>query len=101
MYICMCVYVSVLFLLERNIYIKKEKQKKTYALVPSPNGYNDQSSADQKPGIRNHLWVSHVGAGIQGLGPFPAGLVMSAFYSISPPNVVKSSWVVPLLKNRY
>lgn len=41
-----------------------------HLFVHSPNGCNSESWADPKLGDRRVLWVSHLGAGTQGLGLF-------------------------------
>ena len=55
---------------ERDGEREREKEKEVFHLmVHSPVGHNIWSWANPKPGARSFFWVSHAGAGAQGLGP--------------------------------
>lgn len=50
--------------------LQRENREIFHLLVPSLDGCNGQGWATSKPGTRNLTQVSHVGAGVQELGPY-------------------------------
>ena len=63
----------IFYLFERQSYKERERQRRRQRVFPSadsvPDGHDGQCWANLKPGARSFFWVSHVGAGVQGLGP--------------------------------
>nr|XP_051709091.1 uncharacterized protein LOC127492639 [Oryctolagus cuniculus] len=63
-----------IYLFEKVTHREKERQREGerevfHSLIQSLVGSNGQSYSDLKPGVRSFLLVSHVGSGVQGLGP--------------------------------
>lgn len=50
--------------------MKEEAENRGLLPTDSPNGHNSWRWADLKPGARRFLWVSHMDAGAQALGPY-------------------------------
>lgn len=48
---------------------ESERGEISHLLVQPPNGHHSQGLARTKPGARNSIWVCHVGAGAQAVGP--------------------------------